>query len=97
MGPVVDVTFDDGRLPDINNALKVQAKAGEDSEVDIDLTLEVALHLGDNAVRTVAMSSTDGLKRGMEVVDTGDRKSTRLNSSHVSISYAVFCLRNRNV
>src|SRR5699024_6965434 len=71
MGPVVDVTFDDGRLPDINNALKVQAKAGEDSEVDIDLTLEVALHLGDNAVRTVAMSSTDGLKRGMEVVDTG--------------------------
>src|SRR5690625_6753270 len=67
MGPVVDVTFDDGRLPDINNALKVQAKAGEDSEVDIDLTLEVALHLGDNTVRTIAMSSTDGLKRNMPV------------------------------
>lgn len=71
MGPVVDVKFENGQLPSINNALKVEYKAQTESEVDIDLTLEVALHLGDDAVRTVAMASTDGLMRGMEVVDTG--------------------------
>ena len=42
-----------------------------ESEVDINLTLEVALHLGDDTVRTIAMSSTDGLTRGTEVIDTG--------------------------
>ncbi|HLS09928.1 F0F1 ATP synthase subunit beta [Lentibacillus sp.] len=68
MGPVVDVKFDEGQLPDINNALVV--RPGED-DVDIDLTLEVALHLGDNAVRTIAMDSTDGLKRNMTIEDTG--------------------------
>lgn len=71
MGPVVDVQFESGELPAIYNALKVQHKAQSDTEVDIDLTLEVALHLGDNTVRTIAMASTDGLVRGMEVVDTG--------------------------
>ncbi|MFD1362035.1 F0F1 ATP synthase subunit beta [Lentibacillus salinarum] len=68
MGPVVDVKFDEGKLPDINNALVVRFK---DDVLDIDLTLEVALHLGDSAVRTVAMDSTDGLKRNMPVEDTG--------------------------
>ncbi|MBD8069498.1 F0F1 ATP synthase subunit beta [Bacillus sp. PS06] len=68
MGPVVDVTFDSGHLPEIYNALVVDYKSGD---VDIQLTLEVAIHLGDNTVRTVAMSSTDGLVRGVEVVDTG--------------------------
>ncbi|WP_255259625.1 hypothetical protein [Lentibacillus sp. CBA3610] len=68
MGPVVDVKFDEGQLPDINNALVV--RPGED-DADINLTLEVALHLGDNAVRTIAMDSTDGLKRNMAIEDTG--------------------------
>ena len=71
MGPVVDVKFEDGELPGIYNALRVQHKARNENEVDIDLTLEVALHLGDDTVRTIAMASTDGLVRGMEVVDTG--------------------------
>lgn len=71
MGPVVDVKFESGELPAIYNALKIEHKAQSPSEVDIDLTLEVALHLGDDTVRTVAMASTDGVKRGMKVVDTG--------------------------
>ena len=69
MGPVVDVKFDGGNLPDINNALKVVQ--GPNSTSQVELTLEVALHLGDNTVRTIAMSSTDGITRGAEVVDTG--------------------------
>lgn len=69
MGPVVDVKFEEGQLPDIYNALTIQA-SGED-QVEIDLTLEVALHLGDDTVRTIAMSSTDGVKRGMTVENTG--------------------------
>ncbi|MFF2447236.1 F0F1 ATP synthase subunit beta [Neobacillus sp. NPDC058068] len=71
MGPVVDVKFDGGNLPAIYNALKVVSKAHNQSEVDINLTLEVALHLGDDTVRTIAMSTTDGLTRGVEVEDTG--------------------------
>ena len=71
MGPVVDVKFENGQLPDIYNALKINYKAKNANEVDINVTLEVALHLGDDAVRTVAMASTDGIRRGMEVVDTG--------------------------
>ncbi|GIN57202.1 F0F1 ATP synthase subunit beta [Lederbergia ruris] len=71
MGPVVDVKFPSGQLPDIYNALKVSYKAQTESEVNIDLTLEVALHLGDDAVRTIAMASTDGVQRGMEVINTG--------------------------
>ncbi|MGM8364788.1 F0F1 ATP synthase subunit beta [Virgibacillus sp. W0181] len=66
MGPVVDVKFADEQLPEIYDALIVQLEAQEAGEEDT-LTLEVALHLGDNAVRTVAMGSTDGIKRGLEV------------------------------
>ena len=71
IGPVVDVEFE-GELPNILNALKVPLN-GKDSRKDesADLTLEVALHLGDNRVRAIAMSSTDGLVRGMDVKDTG--------------------------
>jgi len=69
MGPVVDVSFADGQLPAIYNALKVQIER-PNAEAET-LTLEVALHLGDDSVRTIAMSSTDGLKRGSEVIDTG--------------------------
>ncbi|MEK3798673.1 F0F1 ATP synthase subunit beta [Peribacillus sp. FSL H8-0477] len=66
MGPVVDVKFEDGQLPKIYNALKIEKTAS-----GTPLTLEVALQLGDNTVRTVAMSSTDGLTRGAETLDTG--------------------------
>ncbi|QHE53796.1 F0F1 ATP synthase subunit beta [Pontibacillus sp. HMF3514] len=71
MGPVVDVQFESGHLPEINNALTVRYEAKNESEVSMDVTLEVALHLGDDAVRTVAMSSTEGLVRGLDVVDSG--------------------------
>src|SRR5215470_3324593 len=67
IGPVVDVEFPDP-LPAIYNALTVEFKAMGQSTT---LTLEVEQHLGDNWVRTVAMSSTEGLKRGYEVIDTG--------------------------
>ena len=65
IGPVVDVSFEDGELPYIYNALHV--KKDDNSK----LVLEVAQHLGDRMVRTVAMDSTDGLVRGMAVQDTG--------------------------
>ena len=64
-GAVVDVVFEDGKLPEILNALEIQRSD------DTKLVLEVAQHLGDSIVRTVAMDSTDGLARGHEVVDTG--------------------------
>ncbi|WP_419961032.1 F0F1 ATP synthase subunit beta [Psychrobacillus sp. BM2] len=69
MGPVVDVKFDNGHLPAIYNALTVAIE--RPNEAPTTLTLEVALHLGDDSVRTIAMSSTDGLKRGAEVIDAG--------------------------
>ncbi|MEZ4742876.1 MAG: F0F1 ATP synthase subunit beta [Bdellovibrionota bacterium] len=71
MGPVVDVEFPKGKMPSIHNALTLTNKT-IDNEPD-NLTLEVALHLGDNVVRTIAMDSTDGLIRGMVVNDTGDQ------------------------
>ncbi len=64
MGPVVDVYFEEGYLPSIHNALTMQV--GERR-----LTVEVAQHIGDNIVRCIAMSSTDGLMRGAPVTDTG--------------------------
>ncbi|MDQ0269253.1 F0F1 ATP synthase subunit beta [Cytobacillus purgationiresistens] len=71
MGPVVDVKFESGQLPAIYNALTIVNQARNESEVNINLTLEVALHLGDDTVRAIAMSTTDGLQRGSEVIDTG--------------------------
>ena len=65
MGAVVDVVFKDGKLPEIMNALKVDR--GDEGT----LVLEVAQHLGDSMIRTVAMDSTDGLTRGVPVIDTG--------------------------
>jgi len=70
-GPVVDIEFERGSLPEIYNAITIQHKASSPGEVDIDLVVEASLHLGDNVVRCVAMSSTDGLVRGIEAVDTG--------------------------
>ncbi|MBD8025452.1 F0F1 ATP synthase subunit beta [Ureibacillus sp. Re31] len=70
MGPVVDVKFSNGQLPAIYNALTV--KIDRPNQESVTLTLEVALHLGDDSVRTIAMSSTDGLQRGAEVTDLGN-------------------------
>jgi len=70
-GPVVDVKFDNGDLPEVYDALTVQIE-GEDASNSTKLSLEVALHLGDNGVRTIAMDSTDGLKRGAEVESSGN-------------------------
>ena len=62
-GAVVDVRFEDG-LPALYNALEVKHN-------EKTIVFEVAQHLGDNVVRTISMDSTDGLTRGMEVLDTG--------------------------
>ncbi|MBI2455136.1 MAG: F0F1 ATP synthase subunit beta [candidate division NC10 bacterium] len=72
IGPVVDVEFPPGKLPAIYNSLEVKAKMVQDIfSYSERLVLEVAQHLGESRVRAVALSSTDGLTRGMEVVDTG--------------------------
>jgi F-type H+/Na+-transporting ATPase subunit beta len=66
IGPTVDVSFDPDQLPKILNAIRI-----EDQSKGIKLTVEAALHIGDNIVRCIAMSSTDGLVRGMDALDTG--------------------------
>ena len=66
IGPVIDIEFPHGELPEIYNALKITMDNG------VEIIAEVQQMLGANKVRTVAMSSTDGLKRGMKVVNTGD-------------------------
>ena len=69
IGPVVDVEFPDEKaLPKIYNALEIEYEVNGNPT---KLTLEVQQHLGENWVRSVAMSSTEGLKRGMSVTDTG--------------------------
>src|SRR5437773_2470397 len=69
IGPVVDVEFSGGTLPEIYTALKISNPA-IDERAD-NLTVEVAQHLGEHTVRTIAMDSTDGLVRGMPVKNTG--------------------------
>ena len=66
IGPTVDVAFDPEKLPKLLDAIVIEDKAR-----GIHLTVEAALHIGDNIVRCVAMSSTDGLVRGMPATDTG--------------------------
>src|SRR5438445_4360661 len=70
IGPVVDVEFEAGHLPEIYNALRIvsdsRAPGGK-----IDVVAEVEQHLGENRVRAVAMKPTDGMTRGMQVIDTG--------------------------
>ena len=68
MGPVIDVRFEHNEVPEINNALHIEVPKEDGA---LQLTLEVALQLGDDVVRTIAMDSTDGVQRGMEVKDTG--------------------------
>jgi len=70
IGPVIDVEFPDGRLPEIYNALEITGKNPSSGE-DIKIVCEVQQMLGDNRVRTVAMSSTEGLTRGVKGTDTG--------------------------
>jgi F-type H+/Na+-transporting ATPase subunit beta len=70
MGPVVDVEFEGGELPAINTALKVTNKSIDAKEWN--LTLEVAQHLGDRVLRTIAMDSSEGLVRGAPVMNTGN-------------------------
>lgn len=70
IGPVVDVKFEHGELPMINNALKLTIPKEENHGVALNLTLEVAMHIGDHTVRCIAMDATEGIIRGMEVVDT---------------------------
>lgn len=69
MGPVIDVRFEHNEVPAINNALVLEVE--KDNETT-SLTLEVALQLGDDVVRTIAMDGTEGVKRGTEVKDTGN-------------------------
>jgi F-type H+-transporting ATPase subunit beta len=72
IGPVIDVEFEPGQLPNIYNALEVQGVENKDVfAYSQRLVLEVAQHLGEGQVRTVAMAATEGLTRGMSVVDTG--------------------------
>lgn len=66
IGPTVDIEFDSDKLPNILNAVIIK-----DEKNGINLTVEVAMHLGDNLVRCIALSSTDGLVRGMPALDTG--------------------------
>jgi len=68
IGPVVDIEFPAEELPAILNAITINGKSGD---IDIKLTVEVMQHLGDGITRCIAMSSTDGLTRGMDAVDTG--------------------------
>ena len=69
MGPVLDVEFSNGKIPAIFNALKITNKTL--SKDEWNLTVEVSQHLGDNMVRCIAMDSTEGLSRGLKVLDTG--------------------------
>jgi F-type H+/Na+-transporting ATPase subunit beta len=70
IGPVVDVEFDADSIPEIFNALEIRS-TGSNGGLEVDVVCEVQQHIGRNQVRAVAMSSTDGLTRGMEVRDTG--------------------------
>lgn len=86
VGPVVDVAFSVGdKLPEINNALVVYKNDQQKSKV----VLEVALELGDGVVRTIAMESTDGLTRGMEVL--GHRSSNLCSSRKRNLGTCLQC------
>lgn len=71
IGVVVDIRFPPGQVPNIYNAVKITSDKEDAFGKKIDLTLEVAQHLGNNIVRTIAMSTTDGLVRGMKAEDLG--------------------------
>ncbi len=64
IGPVLDIRFEDGHLPELLNAIEIESQGRK-------ITAEVAQHVGDNVVRCIAMSATDGMVRGLDAVDTG--------------------------
>src|SRR5215471_16386620 len=70
IGPVVDIEFTTGELPEVYTALKIKNPNVDQNDTARELTVEVAQHLGEHTVRTIAMDSTDGLVRGMEVINT---------------------------
>ena len=69
IGPVVDVEFEQGHLPEIYNALHIMGEVGGQP---VNIVVEVQQHLGENRVRAIAMKPTDGLQRGMKVIDSGE-------------------------
>src|SRR5574339_945482 len=71
IGPVVDIEFADGHLPDIYNAVHI-ASDGSGGSAKVDIICEVEQHLGEARVRTVSMKPTDGMQRGMTAVDLGE-------------------------
>src|ERR1051325_2843170 len=71
IGPVVDIEFADGHLPDIYNAVHIVSD-GTAGSAKMDIICEVEQHLGENRVRTVSMKPTDGMQRGMTAVDLGE-------------------------
>ena len=75
IGPVIDASFPPGQMPNIYNALRIQGtnEAGQ----TIAVTCEVQQLLGDHCVRAVAMNATDGLMRGMDIIDTGNPLSVK--------------------
>ncbi|TGM55062.1 F0F1 ATP synthase subunit beta [Leptospira biflexa] len=68
IGSVMDISFESGNMPEIYNAVEIQTKV---NGKDVTITAEVQQHIGDNTVRAISLQSTDGLKRGLEVTDTG--------------------------
>ena len=79
IGPVIDVEFEAGHLPEIYNALHVVSD-GQGGSALLDVIAEVEQHLGENRVRAVAMKPTDGMQRGMSVVDLGEPISVPVGS-----------------
>lgn len=69
IGPVMDISFPSGKMPSIYNSLIVEGKS--ESGEDLKVVCEVQQLLGDNVVRAISMSATDGLQRGVKVIDTG--------------------------
>ena len=84
MGPVVDVRFEEGALPAIYNALTMPI--GERT-----LTVEVAQHIGDNVARCIAMASTDGMQRGVDVTDTGAPISVPVGRETLGRIFILIC------
>ena len=71
IGPAVDIEFEEGHLPSISNAIRI-VDNGEFGKIPIDVVAEVANHIGENQVRCIAMKPTDGMQRGMKVIDLGE-------------------------
>ena len=90
VGPVIDIEFPAKSMPAILNAIKVDGTT-DDGKVKIHLTAEVMQHIGYNVVRAVAMSSTDGLVRGMEAVDTGAPISVPVGPGVLGRIFTVLC------